>query len=228
MPFAVAAAGVTAAGAIAGSAIQAGATKSAQSSANAAQAAALEQSRSDLAPYNTQGALATTDASNLLGLNGPAAASTAMGNFQQSPGYQWSFDQGMRAVDAGAAAKGLLHSGATLKAEQTFGTGLADQEFSNYYNRLYNLSNLGENAAAKTGANAVTTGSGIAQTDASAGQQLSSIYGGDAKSLGGTVNTLFNNPAFQKTASGWLGSGNSTGVSGSPNTPSIYGVPSPY
>jgi hypothetical protein len=228
MPFAAAGAVAAAGIGLAGSAMQSSATKSAQSSANAAQAAAEERARQDLLPYNTQGALATTDASNLLGLNGPDAATSAMNNFQTSPGYQFSRDQGLRAVDAGAAASGLLRSGATLKAEQTFGTGLADQEFTNYYNRLYNLSNLGENAAAKTGANAVTTGSGIAQTDASAGQQMSSIYGNEAKSLGGTVNTLFNNPAFQKTASGWFGSGNSTGVSGSPTTPSIYGVPSPY
>ena len=155
MPFAIAAAGISAAGAIGGSLLQADATKSAQSSANAAQQAALDQSRADLAPYNTQGALATTDASNLLGLNGPDAATAAMGNFQTSPGYQFSLDQGLRAVDAGAAAHGMLRSGAALKAEQTFGTGLADQEFSNYYNRLFSLANLGENAAAKTGANAV-------------------------------------------------------------------------
>jgi hypothetical protein len=207
MPFAVAAAGVTAAGTIAGSAIQAGATKSAQSSANAAQAAAEARARADLAPYNTAGQTALTGASDLLGLNGPDAASTAMGNFQQSPGYQWQLDQGLRAVDAGKASQGLLHSGATIKAEETYGSGLADQEFTNYYNRLYNLSNLGENAAAKTGANAVTTGQGIAQTDASAGQQLSSIYGNEAKSLGGTVNTLFNNPQFQSWAGGLGGGG---------------------
>ena len=206
MPFAAAGAVAAAGIGLAGSAMQSSATKSAQSSANAAQAAALEQSRSDLAPYNTQGALATTDASNLLGLNGPDAASTAMGNFQTSPGYAWSFDQGMRAVDAGAAAKGLLHSGATLKAEQTFGTGLADQEFSNYYNRLFSLANLGENAAAKTGANSVQTGQGIAGTDVSSGAQQSSIYGNAAKGLGGTVNTLFSNPQFQSWAGGLGGS----------------------
>jgi hypothetical protein len=228
MPFAVAAAGVTAAAGLAGSYMQSQATKSAQSSANAAQAAAEERARTDLAPYNTQGQTALTGSADLLGLNGPGAASTAMGNFQQSPGYQWSFDQGMRAVDAGAAAKGLLHSGATLKAEQTFGTGLADQEFSNYYNRLFSLANLGENAAAKTGANAVQTGQGIAGTDVSSGAQQSSIYGNDAKGLSGSVNTLFNNPQFQSTVKGWLGPSNTPGVSGSPNTPSIYGTPSPY
>jgi hypothetical protein len=228
MPFAAAGAVAAAGIGLAGSAMQSSATKSAQSSANAAQAAAEERARQDLLPYNTQGALATTDASNLLGLNGPDAATTAMNNFQTSPGYQWSRDQGLRAVDAGAAASGLLRSGATLKAEQTFGTGLADQEFGQYYNRLFSLANLGENAAAKTGANAVQTGQGIAGTDVSSGAQQSSIYGNDAKGLSGSVNTLFNNPQFQSTVKGWLGPSNTPGVSGSPNTPSIYGVPSPY
>jgi hypothetical protein len=112
-------------------------------------------------------------------------------------------------VDAGAAASGMLRSGATLKAEQTFGTGLADQEFSNYYNRLFNLANLGENAAAKTGANAIQTGQGIAGTDVSTGAQLTSIYGNAAKGIGSATNTLFNNPEFQNWASG-LGGGGTT------------------
>ena len=228
MPFAAAAAGVSAAAGLAGSAMQANATKSAQSSANAAQAAAEERARADLAPYNTQGQTALTGASNLLGLNGPDAATSARNNFQASPGYQWSLDQGLRAVDAGAAAQGMLRSGATLKAEQAYGTGLADQEFTNYYNRLFSLANMGENAAAKTGSNAITTGQGIAGTDVSSGAALSSIYGNAAKGIASSVNTLFNNPQFQSTASGWLGTGNTAGVSGSPNTPSIYGVPSPY
>ena len=148
MPWVVAAAGVSAVGGIAGSLIQSKTTKDAQSAAIAAQQAAEERARQDLLPYNTQGQAGLTASSDLLGLNGPDAATAARGRFQTSPGYQFAFDQGLRAVDAGAAASGMARSGATLKAEQTFGTGLADQEFTNYYNRLFNLANLGENAAA--------------------------------------------------------------------------------
>ena len=205
MPFAVAAAGVTAAAGLAGSYMQSQATKSAQSSANSAQAAAEARARADLAPYNTAGQTALTGSADLLGLNGPDAASTARANFQTSPGYQFSLDQGLRAVDAGAAASGMLRSGATLKAEQTFGTGLADQEFSNYYNRLFSLANLGENAAAETGANAVQTGQGIAQTDASvAVQQQSSIYGNDAKGTRRHRQHLVQQPAVPELG-GWVG-----------------------
>ena len=217
---AVIAAGVTAAGSVAASTLQSSAASKAAGKANATQTAALDQSRADLAPYNTQGALATTDASNLLGLNGPDAAAAAMGNFQTSPGYQFSLDQGLRAVDAGAAASGFGRSGAALKAEQTFGTGLADQEFSNYYNRLYNLSNLGENAAAKTGANAITTGSGIAGTDLSLGSAQTSIYGNAAQGIGNAVNSYLNNSLYTDRTNALMG-----GYNGNPGTLTSYPNP---
>jgi hypothetical protein len=209
MPFVTApviAAGVTAAAGIGSSLIQSKATKDAQSSANAAQLAAEERARHDLAPYNTAGQTGLTASTDLLGLNGPDAATAAMNNFHTSPGYQFALDQGLRAVDAGAAAKGFGRSGATIKAEQTFGTGLADQAFGEYYNRLFKLSELGENAAAKTGTNAVTTGQGIAGTDVSSGAQESSIYGNLGKGIGTTANTLFNDPSFQSWAGGSTGS----------------------
>ena len=38
--------------------------------------------------------------------------------------------------------------------------------------------------------------------DVSSGAQQSSIYGNDAKGLGGTVNTVFSNPQFQNWAGG--------------------------
>jgi hypothetical protein len=222
VPFAIAAAGISAVGGIAGSLIQSKSAKDAQSAANAAQQAAEERARQDLLPYNTQGQAGLTASSDLLGLNGPDAATAARNRFQTSPGYQFAFDQGLRAVDAGAAASGMLRSGATLKAEQTFGTGLADQEFTNYYNRLFNLANLGENAAAKTGANAIQTGQGIAGTDVSTGAQLSSIYGNAAKGIGSATNTLFNNPGFQNWVSGGTSGpayGEYTGAGGSNPAP---------
>ena len=133
---------------IAGSALQSGATSSSAGKATAAQLAQQQQERADLAPWTGTPGTANTDTSDLLGLNGPDAATAAMAKFQTSPGYQWQLGQGLRAVDAGAASQGMLRSGATLKAEQTFGSGLADQDFTNYYNRLFDLSKLGESAAA--------------------------------------------------------------------------------
>ena len=161
--------------------MQSSAAGSAADKANAAQRDALAQQTAQLAPWTGTGGSANTATADLLGLNGPDAATTAMG-FQASPGYAWSLDQGLRAVDAGAAAKGLLRSGATLKARNGHSAlGLADQEFGQYYNNLFNLSKLGESAGAGTGDADVKTGQGIAGTDVSTGAQLSSIYGNEAK-----------------------------------------------
>ena len=231
MPFALAAAGISAAGAIGGSLIQADAASSAADKANAAQRDALAQSRSDLSPWTTGGGTANTATGDLLGLNGPDAATTAFGNFHASPGYEWSMDQGLRAVDAGAAAKGLLRSGATLKAEQTFGTGLADQEFTNYYNRLFDLSKLGENAAGGTAQASTAAGTGMAQTDLSLGSAQTSIYGNAAKGVTNAVNNYANNSIYQNRLSPGqsYSSLDPTGQSIAPNTwssqPDVYYLP---
>jgi hypothetical protein len=126
-------------------------------------------------------------------LNGTAAANNAMSTFQTDPGYGFDLSQGLRAIDAGAASKGILSSGATIKAEQQFGTGLADQSFSNYYNRLAGLSTLGESAAnsdatAATGQANVATGAAGAQ---------SGIAANTTNGIGSSVSGLFNNPAIQ-------------------------------
>jgi hypothetical protein len=159
----------------------------------------LSQQRNDLLPYTQAGYPTLSDQSDLLGLNGPDAAAAAMGKFQQSPGYQWQLGQGLRAIDAGAASKGLLNSGATIKAEETYGQGLANQDFTNYYNRLMGISTLGENAAAG-GASTANTAGYLAQ---GAGNTQASIYGNAASGLGSTVNSLFSNPAVKS----WLGGG---------------------
>lgn len=189
MPWGIAAAGISAGAGL----LQAGAVSGGQKSANAAQTMASAIQRNDLMPYSAQGLGATNRAANLLNLNGQEAADTALAQYRTSPGYQFQLDQGLRAVDAGAASKGLLRSGATLKAEQNFGAGLADSDFNNYYNQLFGLAKIGESAAAGQGAGAITTGQGIAQTDASAGQAQSSIYG----NLGKGLATAFNDPGFR-------------------------------
>jgi hypothetical protein len=161
--------------------------------------AALQQGRdiatNQLSPWATTGQPANQQQSDLLGLNGQPAADAAMAKFQQSPGYQWQLGQGLRAVDAGAASQGILRSGATIKGEETFGQGLANQDFGNYWNRLQQLS---------------SGGLSVASTDTGAANAQSSIYGNTAQGFGNTANTLFSDKNFQ----GWL-SGSGSGQGGS-------------
>jgi hypothetical protein len=183
----------------AGTSIAGAAGAGGKAGAGAAQAQqALAQQRNDLLPYTQAGYPTLQAQQDLLGLNGPDAAAAAMGNFQQSPGYQWQLQQGLRATDAGAAAKGMLRSGATLKAEQTYGQGLANQDFGQYYNRLMGISTLGENAAAG-GASTANIAGALAQ---GAGNTQASIYGNAASGLSNTVNSLFSNKDFQSLISG--------------------------
>ncbi len=167
---------------------QSDAVSSGQDSANAR----ADQARTDLQPWTNTGGLANTASADLLGLNGQAAADTAFGNYRTSPGYQWQLDQGLRGIDAGAASKGMLRSGATLKAEQTFGAGLADSDFTAYYNRLMGISTLGENAAAGQGAASLNA----AQTDTSAANQQASIYGNTASGIGNAATNYANQSLY--------------------------------
>lgn len=215
MPFApAAAAAVGVVGSVAASEIQSGAVKDATSSANAAQTAAEERARASLSPFSDAGQGAVEALRGLSGANGPDAMRAAQGAFVESPGYQWQLGEGLRAVDAGAASKGLLHSGATIKGEEAYAEGLAKQDFSTYYNNLFNLSTLGENAAAKTGSNAITTGQGLAQTDASGAAALTSIFGNEGKGLTTATNSLFSNPKVQSSINGLFTSPGTTGASG--------------
>lgn len=172
MPFGWVSAGAavlgTASSLIKGSA-QSGAISNGQSQANAV-----------LAPYANNGTSANNQTASLLGLNGQDAANTAMSTFQASPGYGYQVSEGLKAVDSGAAAKGVLRSGGVLKAEQTLGNNLANQDFGNYINRLNSLSSFGLQAA-----------TGQASTDTSAAGNQASIYGnvgsGIDKAIGGGI-----------------------------------------
>jgi hypothetical protein len=202
MGAAAAVAGIGAVAGLAGGMMQSGAISGAQDSANAASAAAREQARADLQPWVTTGGNALGITGDLSGANGPDAATAAMANFQTSPGYQWQLGEGLRAVDAGAAAKGMLRSGATLKGEMEYGQGLASQDFSSYYNRLSDLSKLGQTSAAGQGAASMSAGKDIAQTDASAGAAQASIYGDMASGLSTAANKYATNSLYAGGGSG--------------------------
>lgn len=60
----------------------------------------------------------------------------------QDPGYQFRMQEGMKAINASAAAKGGLQSGAALKAAQQYGQGLASQEYGNVYARSRDVNDL--------------------------------------------------------------------------------------
>lgn len=225
MPFGISAGtatliagGVSAGAGLLGSVLQSGATSEASDKATQAELQMYNQTREDLSPYREAGTGSLLQQQNLLGLNGQDAANAAMSTYQTSPGYQWQMSEGLRAVDAGASAKGLLRSGAALKAEQTYGQGLANTDFTNYYNRLSGLTTTGANAAAQQATANTTTGSQLATTATNEGNAQSSIYGNTTSGLSNTINSLMSNPDVKNWLTGSSGSSGASTYTTAPGT----------
>jgi hypothetical protein len=79
-----------------------------------------------------------------MGLNGPAGNERAVGRFQAGPGYEFTMDQGLDALDRRAASRGMLASGNNTQDILRFSQGLADQEYDQWLDRL---SGYGSDAA---------------------------------------------------------------------------------
>lgn len=98
--------------------------------------------RSDLAPWREAGGAAITQG---LAMLQPGYDHTT------SPGYQFRFNEGQRAVESGGAARGMLMSGGTLKDLARFGQGVAADDFNDQFNRQMAIAGGGQQAATSLG-----------------------------------------------------------------------------
>lgn len=199
---------------LAGSAIsgseQAGAAESAANTQAAAanQAAQLQwqqfqQMQQNLQPYMQLGTNTLPQLQGQLGTLGNMQFSfnPTEQQLQQTPGYQFTLNQGLNTVNNQLAAKGLNLSGAQAKGIGQYTTGLADTTYqqqyqnalqnfmtnygvqSDQYNRLSGLLGLGENAAAGVG------NAGL-QTASNAGNLLTSGANAQAAGTIGAANAI--------------------------------------
>lgn len=83
----------------------------------------------------------TSGIQGLLGLGG--GDPNAMQKYLNSSGYNFQLDSGSRAITGNMASRGLLNSGATLKAEQQYGQNLGSSYLDKYMGSLGDLSKLG-------------------------------------------------------------------------------------
>ncbi len=67
---------------------------------------------------------------------------------ESTPGFQGQLGLGLKAIDRGAASRGLTTSGNTLMAEQKYGNDLASQYWNNYTAALQPYLGVAQNAAA--------------------------------------------------------------------------------
>lgn len=69
--------------------------------------------------------------------NGAPFTAPTLEEAQKTPGYQFTAQQGNKGILAGAAATGGAISGGTLKALDTFNTGLADSTYNDVFARAF-------------------------------------------------------------------------------------------
>lgn len=183
-------------GAITGSSKQAKAQKEAgdqmvgaSNRATDVQKQMFDQMRQDQQPYMNAGTDALKSLMGGMGENGQFMQTYNGQDIYNDPSYQFRLNQGLDAVQSGAAATGGLLSGATQKALANYGQNFASQEYqnaynrfnadqTNKYNRLSNIVGLGQNAAAGVGNAGIQTGQAIANnTMAGANAQAAGTIG---------------------------------------------------
>lgn len=132
---------------------------------------------------------------------GKYAKDFSMADFEADPGYQFRQDEGMKALERSAAARGLLQSGSTLKGIQRFSQGLASQEYTNAFNR-YNVNRANQlnplqslMGAGQSAANTLTNAAGVqgtneANTLMAAGQARASGYVGSANAMASAISGI--------------------------------------
>lgn len=200
---------------------QAGKAADAQS-ASASQSLDLQKQMFDEqnklnAPFRENGLAGQNRLMDLLGLSGKtdaagygAGAKTfGTGDFQADPGYQWRLDQGQKAIERSAAARGGVLSGAAVKAATNYSQGAASQEYGNAYNRfqtdkasvlnpLQSLAGQGQSAAGTMGQAASAYGTNAGNTMTQAGNAQASGYVGSANALSSGIGSGVNQ--LQSTA----------------------------
>lgn len=165
------------------------ADKAADAESAGLQAAIEEQrrqfdlSRQDAMPWLTAGQNALNN------LQDPNA-------FTASPGYEWLRSEGMRDIGNSFAARGGAASGNALRALSEFQTGLAAQDYNNFWNRQAGLAGVGQNTAVNLGslgANAAgNIGNALANQGASRASGVMGKYGSLAQGLNqGVSNWLY-------------------------------------
>ncbi|UIY58090.1 hypothetical protein [Burkholderia cepacia] len=227
---------------ISGSAAESAANTQADAANNAAnlQWQQFQQMQKNLQPYMNLGT------NNIQGMQDQLAKLGGMqfsfnptqAQLEQTPGYQFTLQQGMKNTNNALAAKGLNLSGAQAKGLADYTTGLADQTYQQQYqnalqqfatnygvntdqfNRLSGLVGLGENAAAGVGNAGLQTASNagnilMSGANASAAGKIgaANAIGGGVSSLGGSglLYSLMNNGGGGG-AGGFYGNPFSTGL----------------
>lgn len=171
---------------------------------------------------STLSGLLSTPGQGLLAPYGQQFSAPTMAEAQGDPGYQFGLDQGLSAIQRGAAARGGLLSGGTEKALNRYGTDYATTKYNDVFNRKLNTYQTNYNVWANdtnNEFNRLGALSGVGQTAANTlnmnAGQLGANVGNTYNYMGNAMANGINNAAAAR-ASGYVGSANAwnSGLSG--------------
>jgi hypothetical protein len=126
-----------------------------------------------------------------------------MDQFQADPGYAFRLSEGMKTLERGAASRGNLMSGATMKGLQRYGQDLASQEYQNAFNRygiererrlnpLQSLAGVGQTSTNQLAAAGQNYANSVGEAMGASAQARASGYMGSANSLSSALGQYMN------------------------------------
>ena len=128
----------------------------------------FDVAQENLAPYREIGAEAVDVLRNSM-VNGE------FNDFYESPDYQFTLQEGQKAVDRAQSASGSRYGGRAIKEAINYNQGAASTQYGNWWNRVFNIANMGQSAAAGTANAAIQTGQTNAGILTSAGTNQANI-----------------------------------------------------
>ncbi len=171
---------------------------------------------------NNQGMLSNLFAQTVQGQGSPQdqtgfgdlAKRFSLSDFQQDPGYAFRMQEGQKAIDNSASARGMSLSGAALKALQKYGQDFASNEYQKSYDRFNNDNTMLYNRYAGL--------AGSGQTATGAINSAASNYGNAVNANNMNASGIVGNNmigAGNAQAAGQVGSANawSNGIGGAIN-----------
>ena len=140
------------------------------------------------------------------------------GGYQESPGYQFSKNQGLQAIGAANAAGGMLGTPAHEQQAADVATGFASRDFGDYMNRMLGLFGTGVQGTENVANRGFTASQTAADNLASLSGAQGSYAARDAGANNAAMSNIFGSASsllpfmFNQGGSSGLGSGSGSSI----------------
>lgn len=110
--------------------------------------------------------------------------------FQADPGYEFRINEGMKALERGAAARGGLMSGGFARKALRYSQDYASNEYQNVYNRIASIAGFGQSATNASTNVIVGTGQNVGNALMNAGEARASGYVAQGNAWSNAINQI--------------------------------------